>query len=168
MQEPVITPVSKENQIETIENLAAMIWNQHFTAIIGQDQVDYMLQKFQSTAAIRAQIESGYEYYMASVGNQARGYMSLLPDRFAAKMMLSKIYVCQQLRGTGIGSRLLDFARERCIDAGIRLIWLSVNRHNTSTIRWYEKKGFCVTRELKTDIGNGYFMDDFVMECGLD
>jgi ribosomal protein S18 acetylase RimI-like enzyme len=43
-------------------------------------------------------------------------------------------------------------------------IILNVNRNNTEVIRIYEHLGFCKVHEEENDIGNGYFMEDFVLE----
>ena len=43
----------------------------------------------------------------------------------------------------------------------------AVNRNNAIAIRAYQNNGFTVICEQKSDIGNGFFMDDFVMEKTL-
>jgi len=43
-------------------NLAREIWTDHYVPIIGQAQVDYMLDTFQREEAIAAQLAGGYEY----------------------------------------------------------------------------------------------------------
>ena len=40
---------------------------------------------------------------------------------------------------------------------------LTVNKQNSNTISFYESLGFENKRELVTDIGRGYVMDDFEM-----
>jgi ribosomal protein S18 acetylase RimI-like enzyme len=40
---------------------------------------------------------------------------------------------------------------------------LNVNKRNIA-IRFYESIGFAITNEEVIDIGNGFVMDDFVME----
>ena len=51
-------------QFRQISDLAAIIWAEHYTPIIGADQVIYMLDKFQSVDAIKKQILEGSEYYV--------------------------------------------------------------------------------------------------------
>ena len=45
-----------------------------------------------------------------------------------------------------------------------KVVWLTVNRHNSQAIEWYQRKGFTITDEQKADIGRGFYMDDFIME----
>ena len=47
---------------------------------------------------------------------------------------------------------------------GRSVIWLTVNKYNDGSIAVYNKAGFTVREEAIFDIGNGFFMDDYVME----
>ena len=55
--------VSTEYGIEIIESLAREIWTEHYIPVIGREQVDYMLARFQSRQAIGEQIRSGVRYF---------------------------------------------------------------------------------------------------------
>ena len=39
-----------------------------------------------------------------------------------------------------------------------------MNKHNEMAIRAYKAKGFEVIDAVETDIGDGYIMDDYIME----
>lgn len=160
--------VQKHVEILTIARLANKIWNEHFVDIIGQKQVDYMLEKFQSEKAVEAQIKTGCEYYIIGSNDQEAGYLALIPDETKGRMMISKIYIDSSNRRTGLGSAVLDFVKQECINRNMTSIWLTVNRRNTDTILWYKQKGFIICKEEKKAIGNGYYMDDFIMELTLN
>ena len=49
-------------QVEQLATLASSIWKEHYTPIIGEDQVKYMLEKFQSSTAISRQINDKHHY----------------------------------------------------------------------------------------------------------
>lgn len=159
-----IAPVVSKQQVWVLAQLARTIWNEHYVEIIGQSQVDYMLDKFQSPQAITSQIDSGYEYYLASVDQRPMGYLGLVPNEPEGKLMLSKIYVARENRGSGLGVRLLEFTLGRATEVGAGAVWLTVNKHNARSIEWYKKRGFGVVGDVRTDIGNGFFMDDYVLE----
>ena len=53
--------------LDKIAALANEIWHEHFVPIIGLDQVNYMVGKFQSYPALKDQVKEGYEYYRISV-----------------------------------------------------------------------------------------------------
>tara|TARA_R110002110_G_C13329806_1_gene706719 strand:- start:19 stop:267 length:249 start_codon:yes stop_codon:yes gene_type:complete len=77
-----ITPVIKSNEIEQVALLAEKIWTEHFTPIIGKPQVEYMLDKFQSTSSITTQLSEGYEYYLISSAGELVGYTGWVLPRF--------------------------------------------------------------------------------------
>ncbi len=164
----MIQKVSKNTEIKTVEKLAYKIWNAHYVPIIGQNQVDFMLEKFQNFNAISSQIKNGYEYFLISDNKKAIGYLCLLSDNATKKMMISKIYIDQNARGAGFGKQLIDFTKNLAHERNIKTIWLTVNKYNTNSIKWYQKLNFKITEEKIMDIGNGYVMDDFVMELQLD
>ena len=62
---------TSSHQLKTIEELAYIIWNEHYTPIIGKAQVDYMLNKFQNVESISKQIEDGYAYFTINYKDNA-------------------------------------------------------------------------------------------------
>lgn len=163
----MIKPVNSPADVKLTAHLAHKIWNQHYVAIIGQNQVDYMLEKFQDFEAISNQIENGYEYFMVYHQEKACGYLALVPNLKDENMMISKIYVLSDFRGLGLGSQLLKFAIEKAKNNTCKSLWLTVNRNNSKSINWYENKGFKIKEDLKIDIGNGFVMDDYRMEKAI-
>jgi GNAT superfamily N-acetyltransferase len=152
--------VEARGQIAEVAGLARDIWTAHYTPIIGSAQVEYMLERFQSEEAIARQIaEEGYEYYLAP----GAGYFALVPDRAAGRVLLSKIYVREDRRGTGLGRAMAAQAEARCAELGCRELWLTVNKHNAGSIAFYERMGFRKTNAVVTDIGAGFVMDDWRM-----
>ena len=158
-----IKKVSDESDMKIIETLAKDIWTQHYTAIIGKEQVDYMLDNFQSQHAIKRDIAIGYRYYLAYINDIACGYSSIKIDN---GVFLSKFYVKQSCRGLGLGKAMMEniflFAKQH----NESRIWLTCNKHNPS-IAVYKKMGFIVIDECVTDIDGGFVMDDYVLEKPL-
>jgi len=157
---------SNDLRLSQVALLAEKIWQQHFTPLIGEQQVAYMLDKFQSEAAMRQQINDGVEYFMIA-DSQPCGYMALIDSGDKDRMMLSKLYVAEEYRGQGVGYQLLNFAEEICRQRERQALWLTVNRDNSDSISWYQWQGFTLVDEVKKDIGNGFFMDDFVMQKAI-
>ncbi|MGI6496926.1 MAG: GNAT family N-acetyltransferase [Kiritimatiellia bacterium] len=159
-----ISRVCSESQISDVAELARVIWTDHFTPIIGRDQVDYMLDKFQSEKAIAAQIGDGYEYYAVSRDGRIVGYLAVAPDAGAGMLMISKIYVLKSERGHGLGRAMLEFAEDLCRERRFHALYLTVNKNNRSSIAWYARMGFRNAGSLVQDIGGGFWMDDYRME----
>lgn len=162
-----ITEAHQGDAITAIESLARTIWHEHFTPIIGQAQVEYMLEKFQSASAIQKQIDSGYIYLLAEDEGDNIGYAGLLPDMNDRALQLSKFYLLKDSRGQGLGRQLMAHIEAICHQQHTDCIWLTVNRHNCGPIAAYERMGFIKTDEIIQDIGDGYVMDDFIMEKRL-
>lgn len=160
--------VRSPEEIRTVVELAREIWTEHYTPIIGRAQVDYMLARFQSEKAVAAQIREGYRYFLIRLDGAPAGYLAVVPDSASRRLLLSKLYVRAALRGRGLGRAATAFAEQLGRDGGMNLLWLRVNRHNAASIRAYEAMGFVKTAALVSDIGEGFFMDDFQMEKRLD
>ncbi|MFB9328939.1 GNAT family N-acetyltransferase [Paenibacillus aurantiacus] len=153
------------NDIAELARLASEIWREYYIALITIEQIDYMISKFQSVPAITDQIErQGYEYVLIrhEENDSSVGYMSVREED--RKLFLSKFYIAQAYRGRGYASQAMAFLERLCHERSLSHIWLTVNRHNGSSIAVYEKKGFRTVREQVADIGGGFVMDDYVME----
>ncbi len=153
--------------IAEVARLAREIWPEHYRPIIGQAQVDYMLEKFQSPSAIARQLAEQYEYYLVLDGGKSAGYLAIVPNVAASKLLLSKIYVRKELRGRGVGKAMLEFVENICRERGIRTLWLTVNKNNSRSIAWYRQTGFRNAGPTVQDIGGGFVMDDYIMEKTL-
>ncbi len=158
--------VAPPRQIETLAALASKIWHEHYTPLLGAAQVDYMVEKFQSAPALAHQMEhEGYTYYLLLLDGVPAGFMGFRPE--PGKMFLSKLYVDRPYRRRHLAARALAFLREICRGQGLTEIYLTVNRHNDGSIAAYRKLGFSVAREEKADIGNGFYMDDYIMSLDV-
>lgn len=144
-----------------ISELAAKIWTEHYTKIIGAAQVEYMVNKFQSITAIENQVEEGFKYYLVYADEIPVGYMSFIQKENS--LFLSKIYVLNSARGKGIGKTMIEFLQQKAVELKLQSISLTVNKNNTTAINAYEKMGFDKIDTLVMDIGNGFVMDDFKM-----
>jgi ribosomal protein S18 acetylase RimI-like enzyme len=155
--------IAKTNlDFEQIANLGTIIWREHYTPIIGSDQVTYMLDKFQSVSAVKKQIQEGTEYYIIKHQNTMVGYLSFYKKEDA--LFLSKLYVLGTERGKGIGKAAMSFLENKRVEIACKSIDLTVNKYNTNSIKAYEKMGFEKIDSVIMDIGNGYVMDDYVMK----
>lgn len=159
-----LVQVKSEHQIRQIVDLAYNIWNQHYPPIIGQVQVDYMLDRFQSFPVIQEQIRQGYRYYLIQSGGSIAGYTALIsrPDRHS--LQISKLYLLADWRGRGLARYVVATALDMAREQGLDRLYLTVNKYNHDSIAAYQKTGFAITGDIVADIGNGFVMDDFEME----
>lgn len=157
-----LNAVTTDEEISQLELLAHEIWNQHFVPIIGQGQVDYMLKKFQSFEPIRRQISEGMNYYMLTADSENIGYCGFKKD--GERVFLSKLYLKIDFRGRGLSKLMLDRVKQYASDNRLYAAYLTVNKHNDETIAVYKHLGFNVVDSVVSDIGNGFVMDDYIMQ----
>lgn len=149
------------DDLKRIAKLANIIWHEHFPPIIGEAQVDYMVSKFQSFEAISTAVkENNYIYYMAFDNGELCGYIGIHPEGNA--VLLSKIYIEKSHRGKKISRQMIETVQNEFSDYDY--MWLTVNKHNDNSVAAYKKMGFEITGEQVADIGNGFVMDDYIME----
>ncbi len=161
----IVREVKGKGDVKQVKELADEIWTQHYTPIIGSDQVRYMLENFQSFEAIVKQISEGMNYFLMDFQGEPVGYMASKTDD--GELFLSKIYVLSEMRGKGIGGYAMNFLATMAREKGCRYLTLTVNKNNTDSIRAYQKLGFVNLGPLETDIGNGFIMDDYLMKKKL-
>lgn len=152
----------KSEDISTVQQLAREIWEEHYLPIIGQQQIDYMLDLFYSTEKIQKELEDGVFWEILYLENEAIGY--LVCEVEEENIQLSKLYLKSKVRGKGLGKFLIDRSKEIAKENNKNSIRLNVNKNNTQSIAFYERVGFLKVEEGVFDIGNGYFMDDFIYE----
>lgn len=143
-----------------IAQLADCIWKEHYISIITIDQIEYMLKKMYSKESILQQISEGQNYTLVMDGEEAIGYISL-STKNEKNYFLHKLYVQTNKQGKGIGSMVMNYILKT--NPELENIELTVNRKNYKAINFYFKNGFSINRVEDFDIGNGYFMNDFVM-----
>ena len=152
-----------------VNDLAAMaegIWHEHYDPILGSRQVAYMVERFQSAAAIKEQISHGYHYRFAVTAGRRVGFFAYC---FRDDILyLSKLYLLKEERGKKYSRSIIAYLIGEARAAELPAIELNVNKRNDASIAAYEKLGFKRLRAEKNDIGEGYFMDDFVYRLDID
>lgn len=151
-----------EKNIPTVRSLAREIWEEHYIKIISQKQIDYMLDLFYSTEKIQSELKDGVIWEMLLENEKPIGYLVCKIE--SEKIYISKIYLKAETRGKGYGKYLLNQAKELANQNDKKAIYLNVNKKNLGSFQFYERNGFQIVNEGVFDIGNGFVMDDFIME----
>ena len=171
-------PVSTPEDQERLAELAGRIWREYWPAIIGESQTEYMVANFQSLEAIRrdmAKAEEPYEYwFVVSDAADAHGGDACEPhvvgytgghvEAATNRFFISKIYLFADARGHGYARRVVEFYEDLCFARGLDAMYLTVNKYNELGIRAYQGTGFETIDSVETDIGEGFIMDDYIME----
>lgn len=158
--------LTTEDDIKKLAKLAKEIWEECFIDIISKEQIDYMVEKFQSEKAIKNEIENeNYLYYALAAGNEFIGYTAVAQQE--NKLLLSKVYLKKEHRGRGYSSILLNKAEEVAVLKNLNSVYLVVNKNNKKATEVYLNKGYKIKGERVKDIGNGFVMDDYICEKEL-
>lgn len=153
-------------EIEELSRIASAVVKEHFDPLIGAAQNDYMISKFQSVEAISEQFAHGYRYYWVLKNGDKAGFFAFYPKE--DKMYLSKFYVLKAYRGHHLAKEMFAYIVAETHKEGLSAIFLNVNRGNSDVIAIYKHLGFRIIREEKNDIGQGFYMDDYVMKCNFE
>ncbi len=162
---PEISYAGKDD-VDIIRNLAHSIWPVAYGEILSPQQLHYMLGLMYSDQALLNQIiEKGHQFILIKEDDVAVGFAS-----YSAKLKndpevfrLHKLYVLPSQQGKGTGKILLQFVVDQIRKQSACKLELNVNRNNKA-LHFYHKMGFTISREENIDIGEGFFMDDYVME----
>ncbi|MGN6531864.1 MAG: GNAT family N-acetyltransferase [Ginsengibacter sp.] len=152
------------DDLETIRELAYKIWPSVYQEILGKAQLDYMLDKIYSLSALEYQFNVlKHRFIMVIEDDIPIGFASFSAHDDLKVYHLNKIYVLPDEQGKNVGKQILYYVISEIKAAGATSLQLNVNRYNKA-LHFYEKQRFRIIREEDIDIGNGYFMNDYVME----
>lgn len=178
MNQLMLRPATLSNRA-LIRSISERTWPSTYGHIISQEQINFMLDWMYSDASLATQMNTGCAFYIANLNGTDIGFCSVSPDdekvdeeeksnnstektEGSKAHKLNKLYVLPSAQGTGAGKILLHQAIEVAKAAGSSSIFLQVNKHNDA-YSFYLKQGFVKEAEFKFNIGNGFFMDDYVM-----
>ena len=151
-----------ESMIDITSKFAQRVFKEYYNDLIGPDQAEYMADLFLSATAIKDLMDQGAVFKLVVEDERILGFYECKKEE--NRVFLSKLYVDKPYRGNGIGKMmfedLLDYTRSN----GLNKIYLTVNKYNTPSYNIYLHLGFKVIDAVENDIGQGYIMDDYIME----
>lgn len=164
--------------VRALGMLAGRVWNAHYRSIIAQAQIDFMLPRSYSAEALAAQMQNGQRFLLAEIGDEMIGFLSVSELRSISNEILRgkaevkdgffmhKFYIAPECQGKGLGKQMFAELLRRMPE--IKRIRLQVHRRNVNSWNFYLKQGFVIEQEADFDIGEGFQMNDYVMEkvCG--
>jgi ribosomal protein S18 acetylase RimI-like enzyme len=145
-----------------ISSLAGRIWREHYPSIISGEQIEYMLAWMYDVEQLRRDVARGVVYELLLEGDRVLGFCGY--EELPGHLKLHKLYLDVPEHGRGFGSMLLRHVEEEAIHRGLSKVVLGVNRLNEKAIRAYRRNGYRIREPLKTGIGGGFLMDDWIME----
>ena len=154
------------NDIPLIRQLTFAIWPQTYSSLLSKDQIDYMLELIYSKVSLQKQMEiDGATFIIIYNDNKPVAFASYSQTK-PGTWKLHKIYVLATQQGKGTGKFIINYIIDEIKQQQAKALQLQVKRDNPAQ-HFYTKLGFSIIDTADFDIGNGYFMKDYIMELSL-
>ena len=166
MREDVILRDVLPEEYAKVRQLAETIWPVCYKDILSAEQIDYMMDMMYAREVIAAEVAEGVHYSFVEVNGETAGYLAWGPWQSAVKTAkLHKLYLLPEKQGCGAGSSAIELVKKAVKASGFSRVRLNVNRQNAKAIKCYTINGFTMVQLENNDIGNGFYMTDYVMEA---
>jgi len=157
----------KQDELSIVHEIAHATWPDTFKDILSQEQIQYMLNWMYDFKHLENQFNQGHQFYVAELEETPVGFIGIEPNYPEKRLTkIHKIYILPNKQGLGIGKKLIEFVRKIAIQSDMEGLLLNVNRFNKA-VDFYKAIGFNILFEENIDIGNGYLMEDYVMQLNL-
>lgn len=156
-------------ELPIVRDIAHKTWPDTFAGILSSPQIDYMLELMYNLKTLESQLlEKGQVFLLAEEEGEFLGFAAYeLNYSEGEKSKLHKIYVLPSGQGKGLGKKLINEVSNQAKSNDQKSLLLNVNKFNQPAIDFYTYLGFKEGYREVIDIGNGYVMDDVVMELNL-
>jgi len=156
---------NKDENFTAIRAIAKEVWPIAYGVILSEAQLDYMMEMMYSIDSLQLQVhEKKHHFILATENNQTLGFASYeFNYGETPKTKIHKIYILSTQQRKGIGKMLIDYIEKEAKKHHQEALLLNVNKYNAAQ-DFYKKMGFVIDHEVVIEIGNGYVMDDYVMQ----
>ena len=86
--------------------------------------------------------ENAEAYGVVSDDGKMLACIEVCPEEWSNRLMVTELWITEELRGQGLGKRLMDKAKEVAVTQGRRAIILETQSCNTNAIGFYLHQGF--------------------------
>ena len=142
-----------------IQQIANETWRPTYGSILTEEQTLFMLEMMYSTPSLTKQFESNH-FYIFMDNEKPVGFSGI--EKIEKMIKLHKIYFLPETQGKGFGKIMIAEIVKIAQTENCGFIELNVNRNNKAK-NFYEKLGFEVFKEVDVNIGNDFWMNDYVM-----
>jgi GNAT superfamily N-acetyltransferase len=155
---------AKPTDFPVIREIAQISWPVAYGSFISKAQLDYMLDKFYSDAALNDNLNTkNHRFLLAKENENCLGFASYESNYLEEKIVrLHKIYLLPETQGKGVGKLLISEIEKIAHQLNHHAISLNVNRYNKA-FNFYTKIGFECIGEEDIELDFGFLMEDFKM-----
>lgn len=154
-----------DNNYTVIRAIAKEVWPIAYGAILKEAQLNYMMELMYSEDSLQLQANSKKHHFILAKENDVTLGFASYEFNYSEtkKTKIHKIYVLSSQQGNGVGRKLINYIENEAKNHYQDALVLNVNKYNGAQ-DFYKKIGFTIDHEEVIAIGNGYVMDDYVMQ----
>ena len=149
------------SEVELLLQLSRKIFYESFNHLNTPENMQEYMDRAFNKKQLLSELENPHtEFYFLLLEDEPVGYLKLnlgaaqsdLQDNDSIE--IERIYVDQTQQGKGLGTILLEKAKERACELRLQYIWLGVWEKNPGAIRFYERYGFHIFSSHKFRMGD--------------
>ena len=161
----IVIEKNKDDNFSEIRAIADEVWPIAYGSILSEEQLEYMMEMMYSLESLQSQVNSKKHHFILAKENDVTLGFASYEFNYSEtiKTKIHKIYILSSQQGKGIGRKLIYFIEKEAKKHHQKAMLLNVNKYNVAK-DFYKKIGFTIDHEEVIDIGNGYVMDDYVMQ----
>jgi len=153
--------IYKTTELKRIQLLAELTWYTTYSSILKSEQLHYMFDLMYSTSQLEANLLNGNQFHIIKEESTDLGFTEII--LYPHYIKINKIYIIPEQQGKGLGNKMINNIEQIAASLNVSKITLNVNRYNKA-LHFYIKSGFSIIEEVDVEIGNGYLMEDYILE----
>lgn len=149
--------VTKARYIARVAELAEEIFPAVYSRLGGKNGL-LLAQKYQSDDLTEDEIRSGVNYFLIYLGSREVGYFALDLSP-AGALCISRLYLCADVRGRGIGRGVITYAQRLAEGDGRTRLFMPVWARDLQAEAFCKKRGFRPAGIAPVEVLPGVTMD---------
>lgn len=154
--------------------LSRKTFHEAFSHLNKSENMDVYMNKAYTVNQLFSELLNPFsEFYFVVMDEEKAGFIKVnkcpaqSDIRDDQSLEIERIYIDSKFQGSGLGSILLQFAKDRAKTLDLEYVWLGVWEKNIDAIRFYERHGFVIFSshpfvfgdEVQTDLLMKYFLE---------
>jgi len=156
-----------DHDLPIIREIAHQTFHVTYLPLQPKEKVDYLFGLMYNPPSLLEQMKNRQRFILAK---DETGYLGFASFEINCKNLsvtkIHKIYILPTAQGRGVGKKLIDTITSMACENKNQTLSLNVFRKNPA-IEFYKRIGFKIADEINIDVGNGFMMNDYVMEKKL-
>lgn len=155
---------AETKDIGLVQQVAKVSWNATYDGIIPNEIQENFLQSAYSNEMMERRVKNSL-FLIAEIGDEIVGFANFSPVREKGEVELGAIYLSPKYQGKGIGTALLQKGIQ--LLAGVKKVFINVEKENEIGKTFYQAKGFKIHSEFDDDF-DGHILKTIRMVLAVE